>query len=271
MRLPDKKSDKGETSVFLLDTEPATHERVFQTISRFTLAGDFNVEDLTLKSACISVQGAKAASKISTAFGFDTSDEGKRLHQLHWKGVELMLVHASHTGEDGYDIIVSETSAPSIWKHLESLGAKPVGANALEILRIEAGIARFGIDMDENLVVSETNLDDAVSFTKGCYVGQEIIARIKYRGHVAKKISGLVLNQQVESGARILSTDNKEIGAVSSVAFSRRLHKWIALGLIKYQYLPSGTEVVLGDERISAVVTELPFVKGSWQAHDHNG
>jgi folate-binding protein YgfZ len=254
-----------------LDTEPASHERVCQTVSRFTLAGDFNVEDLTLKSACISVQGANATSKISTAFGYDTSDEGKRLHQLRWNGVEVTLVHSSHTGEDGYDIIVGGTSAPSIWKQLESLGAKPVGANALEMLRIEAGIARFGIDIDENLVVSETNLDDAVSFTKGCYIGQEIIARIKYRGHVAKKISGLVFNQPVERGAKVLSTDNKEIGSVSSVAFSRRLHKWIALGLIKYQYLAPGTEVVLGDARINARVTELPFVKGSWQAHDHNG
>ena len=70
-------------------------------------------------------------------------------------------------------------------------GAQLVGQDTLEILRVEAGIARYGIDMDETNVVPETNLDDAVSYTKGCYVGQEIIVRIKHRGHAAKKLTGL--------------------------------------------------------------------------------
>jgi len=270
LRLHDEKTGRGELPVFMLDTESATHERVLQTISRFTLAGDFHVEDLTLTTACISVQGANATTVIGAAVGPPISLQGNSLYKLTWNGVEVVLVHASHTAEDGYDIVVEGSAAPLVWKQLENAGARPVGANAVEILRIEAGVAKFGVDIDENLVVSETNLDDAISFTKGCYVGQEIIARIKYRGHVAKKISGLVLDRQVESGSKLFSRENKEIGAVTSVTFSPRLQKWVALALIKYQYLALGTEVgiIHGDKRINGLVTELPFVKGSWFTKD---
>src|SRR6185369_13531526 len=105
-------------------------------------------------------------------------------------------------------------------------GVIRVDAETLETLRIEAGVPRFGIDMDETNVVSETNLDHAVSFTKGCYIGQEIIARIKYRGHVAKKLTGVQLgrNSAVAAGARILSVDGKEIGVITSATISPRLN-----------------------------------------------
>ena len=147
-------------------------------------------------------------------------------------------------------------------------GAQPIGDDTVETLRLEAGIARYGIDMDETNVVTETNLDDAVSFTKGCYIGQEIIARIKYRGHVAKKLAGLIFEGEVslESGAKIFSVDDKEIGRVTSVGFSPRLARTIALGYVKYDYLEPGTsvKVVSSEKELLATVAELPFVRGSW-------
>src|SRR5206468_6177072 len=123
-----------------------------------------------------------------------------------------------HTGEDGFDLFVNTPGAESLRDLLTQAGAKSIGEDTFETLRVEAGIARYGIDMDETNVVTETNLDDAVSFAKGCYVGQEIIARIKYRGHVAKKLAGLILEGEVslESGAKIFSADDKEIGRVTS-------------------------------------------------------
>jgi folate-binding protein YgfZ len=122
--------------------------------------------------------------------------------------------------------------------------------------------------MDETKVVTETNLDDAVSFTKGCYIGQEIIARIKYRGHVAKKLTGVVLEEDaaIGSGAKILSTDDKEIGSVTSSTVSPQLRRTIALAYVKYDYLEPGTKVkIISSEReYPAAVAELPFVRGSW-------
>jgi len=142
-----------------------------------------------------------------------------------------------------------------------------VGYDALEMLRIEAGLPRYGVDMNDTNVVTETTLDDAVSYTKGCYVGQEIIARIKYRGHVAKKLSGIAFEQavKVEANALIKSPDDKDIGRLTSKTYSPRLGRTIALGYLKYDYLAPGTEVKIvdGHEEFAAQVTELPFVRGS--------
>jgi folate-binding protein YgfZ len=147
-------------------------------------------------------------------------------------------------------------------------GAQPVGHEALETLRIEAGIARHGRDMDETNVVTETNLDDAVSFTKGCYIGQEIIIRIKHRGHVAKKLTGIKLDSHhtILPGAVVKSTDNKEIGRITSVTYSPRLAQTIVISYVRYEYLAKGTEVKVMAEggEAEGTVQELPFIRGSW-------
>jgi folate-binding protein YgfZ len=162
---------------------------------------------------------------------------------------------------------VNSGQASWLWEALQDAGALPVGYDALEILRIEAGVPRYGVDMDESNVVTETALDDAVSYTKGCYVGQEIIARIKYRGHVAKKLSGVIFDQAVkaETGAVIKSKDDKEVGRVTSVTYSPHLGRTIALAYLKYDYLAAGTNVkiVSGEEELTAQVTALPFVRFS--------
>jgi folate-binding protein YgfZ len=118
--------------------------------------------------------------------------------------------------------------------------------------------------MDETTIVTETNLDDAVSYTKGCYVGQEIIVRIKHRGHVAKKLVGLEFDtdRPIEAGAPIKIGD-QEIGRVTSTAFSPTVRKTIALGYVRYEHIAPETNVVV-DPEINGRVKELPFVCGSW-------
>ena len=163
-------------------------------------------------------------------------------------GGHLTIIRATHTGEEGFDIVLESSRKAELQKALETAGAQPIGADTFEILRVEAGIARFGQDMDETNVVPETNLDDAVSYTKGCYVGQEIIVRIKHRGHPAKKLTGLRFetDQQVEPGAVIRSTENQEIGRVTSAVISPRRGS-IGLGYVRYEHIAEGTRVVVGD------------------------
>src|SRR2546422_10951596 len=205
---------------FLIDAEPATHESVLKALHRFTLAGDFRVTDLTENTAHLSVQGAKAAEVIRAVLDEASANiERDGSQTVEWQDGEVTIIRATHTGVDGFDLLISAKAAAALWDRLQAAGARPVGFDALEILRVEAGIARYGRDMDETNVVSETNLDDAISFTKGCYIGQEIIARIKYRGHVAKKLAGLVLEGEasLNRGAKIFASDDKEIGRVTSV------------------------------------------------------
>jgi len=248
---------RGSEPSFLIDTETASHEAVLKTISRFTMAGDFKVADVTEETALLTVQGQLAGEVIEKVFETSASE-------IPVNGVsevrQVAIIRATHTGENGFDILVDSAQKAELLQALEDGGAQPISDDTLEILRVEAGIARFGVDMDDTNVVPETNLDDAVSYTKGCYVGQEIIVRIKHRGHPAKKLTGLKFETdvQIESGAVINSTENQEIGRVTSAVISPRLGS-IGLGYVRYEQLTEGTRVIVSDG-IEATVTALPFL-----------
>ena len=231
----------------LIVTERASHDAVLKTISRFTMAGDFKVADLTDETAVLSVQGKQAGEVVGKVFKTIVTD-------LARNGVSeiegVTIIRATDTGEDGFDLVCDGARAGELKQALREAGATPVSQETFEILRIEAGIARFGVDMDESNVIPETNLDDAVSFTKGCYVGQEIIVRIKHRGHPAKKLVGLKADRQLQRGASITSA------AVSPKAGN------IGLGYVRYESIEPGTQVDV--DGVSATVTELPFIRGSW-------
>jgi folate-binding protein YgfZ len=290
VRLRDQTDKNKEGTVknvcptFLIDTEAATHQRVLKTIERFTLAGDFHVTDITNQTAMLSVQGSNAVDVVRAALGDKAADLlPKQSIQIDWPQAHesgspaesipsgVTVLRASHTGDDGFDFVVNADQAPGLWDALQNAGARAVGYAALEILRVEAGIPRYGVDMDESNVVTEA-LDDAVSYTKGCYVGQEIIARIKYRGHVAKKLAGVIFEQavKVEVGATILSADGKEAGRVTSIVHSPRIGRTIALVYLKYDYLTPGTRVRIksAEEDLPGQVTELPFVRGGGNEED---
>jgi folate-binding protein YgfZ len=254
---------------FLFDTEAVSHSILFKTLARFTLAGDFRVTDRTHESAQLSLQGAGAGRLLGQLLGPQASGlERGRVLTIEWKGASLSVIRATHTAEDGFDLFVEGGEAAALWEELMAAGARPVGFDALEILRIEAGVPRYGPDMDETNIVTEAGLDDAVSYTKGCYTGQEIIARIHWRGHVAKRLSGLSFEdgKEVERGAKLLATDGREIGRVTSSTLSPRLGRTLALAYLKYDYLAPGTptRVVTNESEREATVTELPFVRGSW-------
>lgn len=258
------------TDRYLLDTESTTHDRVVKTIERFTLAGDFKVADLTDSTTMLTVQGKSAKEVIKKIAGEAADLDQNCAREIQWRDQSLMLMRATHTAEDGFDLVVPTENATALWDNLVEAGARPTGYDALEILRIEAGIQRFGRDMDETNVVTETNLDHAISYTKGCYLGQEIIVRIKHRGHVAKKLTGLVCDRDVaiDPASSIQSEAGAEIGRITSATFSPALNRTIALAYVKYEFLDPGTTVRVSSSagQVTLTVSELPFVHGSWHA-----
>jgi len=254
---------------FLIDTEESTREAVMKLIERYTLAGDFKVAELADEAAEMSIQGQASREVVGKVFGAQAAELGRQKSlTFDFEGAAATLIRATHTAEDGFDLFVNRDVSATIGDALTQAGAQSVSKETFETLRIEAGVPRYGIDMDEANVVTETNLDDAVSFTKGCYLGQEIIVRIKHRGHVAKKLTGIVLPDAnpVPRGSRISSIDGKEIGRITSSAFSPRLNRAIALGYVKYDYIAPGTrlKIASADDSIDGEVSALPFVKGSW-------
>lgn len=261
---------------FFVDTDANTHLRVLQNLQRFTLAGDFHVRDRAEETTLISVQGAGAARCVEAVLGGAAAHvERGRVIKLAEAGPQSLIIRATHTAEDGFDLFVSTAEAQAIWEQLTNAGARRVGQEALEVLRVEAGLSRYGTDVDETTVVLEAGLDDAVSYTKGCYLGQEIIARIHWRGHVARRLAGVIVEDGgatvAASGARVRSTEGRELARVTSSIFSPRLERTIALGLVKYDFLTPGTVVNVveeGGEPRAAIIAELPFVRGSWYAKE---
>lgn len=260
---------------FILDTEAATYERLLRPLERFTLAGDFRVRDLTGGTTTLSVQGARAHEFVRAALGEEADAARGRFTIARFRGAHVAVMRATHTAEDGFDLFVGANDAEALWDALKSSGARPAGFDALEVLRVEAGVPRYGVDASEaNVVLEVVDETEAVSYTKGCYAGQEIIARIHWRGHVAKRLAGLVFDRDAEppADARVKScAEDREVGRITSAVFSPRLRRQVALGLVKYDHLAPGTEVKIygGEvEACAAHVAQLPLVRGSWYANE---
>lgn len=259
---------------FLFDTEAATYERVLKYLERYTLAGDFRVRDLTGETAMLTVQGSRAREITAAALGDETLNvERGRISSVRFREGELTLLRATHTSEDGIDLFVRAPDASALRDALIEAGAIPSGFDALEVLRVEAGLPRYGVDASEaNVVLEVVDESESVSYTKGCYAGQEIIARIHWRGHVAKKLAGIIFDGDTEPPAdsALRSCDEgREVGRITSTVFSPRLRRHVALAVIRYDSLAPGTElkVFSGEEELCAAhVAELPFVRGSWYA-----
>lgn len=215
---------------FLFETEEATREKVFQNLFRFTFAGDFFVEDLSDKYKYFSITGSEPRA-VATGFQFGSTNST--------------------------DLFIEDDKADDFRAELVSTDLANITDRLYETLRIESGIPKYGVDMDETTIVPELGLYGLISYNKGCYIGQEIIARIHFRGHVAKRLTGLVLTDRlIELG--LMSRDIKNAGRITSFTFSPKLGKTVALAFVRYDYLASGTELFAGSN--SAIVTELPFI-----------
>lgn len=215
---------------FLIETEFATREKVYQNLFRFTFAGDFFAEDVSDKYVCIDLFNSREFPDFAGSIKFRS------------------LI-------DSY--FVAAERADEFRNQLVSRSAAQITDDVYETLRIERGIPRYGVDMDETTVVPELGLDGMISYNKGCYIGQEIIARIHFRGHVAKRLTGLVLSETVAAGTELKTADGKPAGRITSITSSAALEKTIALGFVRYDNLARDTKLLAGG--VEATVVGLPF------------
>lgn len=180
---------------------------------------------------------------------------------------QIFLTTENLTGEEGFNLFAPSRGFSLLYRKILQLGEErglfPFDHEALETLRIEAGIPRFGMDMDENTIPIEARLDDAISYTKGCYLGQEVLARLHYQGHVNRLLTGLIQqsesNQESRSsllvparGDKIFSagsdeaTPPQEIGWITSACLSPTLEKVIALGYVRREWANPGVPLMIG-------------------------
>lgn len=258
-----------ERESILLDLEPGLNEKIREHLIKFRLSYRANIEDVTENLALLSVHGPNSRKLLQKTVGEafpELSEYGFLVKEVN--SYRVMVARVNRTGEEGYDIFVPSEGVQVLWKSLtesgKEVGPKPVGLNAMEVLRVEAGIPKYGIDVTENTIPIEAGLWHALSFEKGCYVGQEVIARIKWRGHVNRHLVGLVIEGEKlpVSGDKIVH-DGREIGYITSSTFSPIMEKVIALGYIRREFRDPGTKVLVktGGEEKTAEVTNTPFLQ----------
>ncbi|MBM4256063.1 MAG: aminomethyl transferase family protein [Deltaproteobacteria bacterium] len=253
-------------NALLLDVDTRMKEKMSEALSRFIIADDVELEDLSEQLVTFSLQGPMAAQVLSAAGVSLALDKSYQHLEATLAGTTVRVIRASETGEDGYELLVPVEQAEHCWTALlkagEPCGLQPVGLAALHMLRVEAGIPWYGLDMDEGRIVLEVGLANAISFKKGCYLGQEVVERASARGHVNRKLSGLLLHGDLlpTNGTKLFH-DAQEVGWVTSAVHSPRFGHPIALGYVRREHLTPGTQLRIDSPGtpMIAEVTTLPF------------
>ena len=255
-------------TAFLLDVDARIKDKVIETLSRFIIADDVEMEDLSATQTTIALQGPLSVQVLAAAGVSVSLDKPFQHCETPLADTLVRILRASDTGADGYEIFVPSIQVEAVWQVLLEaggpLGLRPVGLAALNILRVEAGIPWYGLDMDERRIVLEVGLEHAISFKKGCYLGQEVVERASARGHVNRKLSGLLVQGDIlpDSGDKVFH-EAQEVGWVTSVVTSPRLGRPIALGYVRREHAVSGTQLRIdrSGTPVIAEVTTLPFVR----------
>lgn len=261
----------ADPDAYLLDLEPHVVRPFIEAIEWFVISEEVTFHDESAQWGLLSLQGPRAAELLTLALDLQVPDLPTYAHTLcALAGHQVRLIRRSHTGEPGYQLLAPLAALPelwsALWQHHEACDAWPVGLETLEVLRIEAGIPVYGRDMTDETLPVEANLVEAISYTKGCYIGQETIARLDARGHVNRQLVGLLLDGEAlpEPGAKILASD-REVGWITSVAHSPARQQNVALGYVRREVWAPGTplEVHTNGRTMRAVVVELPFYKAT--------
>ena len=255
LRILISADDAGEgTSELLLDTERVSLQALFDMIRRYKIGYDVQLHKRTLERGLLSLIGPAAAT-VAGAEGLDEPEHAN--FPVVVGGVAALAVRT----DVGVDLICDSASTPALREALLERGAAPVSERAAECLRIERGRPRYGLDLDDTVIPQEAGLNErAVSFTKGCYVGQETVARLYYKGKPNRHLRGLRISAPAQAGQQLLLGE-RSVGRVGSAVVSPALGP-IALALIRREAQPAST-VSVGEQGISAEVCELPFALGT--------
>lgn len=231
-----------------IDTEPEGLEAARKHLQMYKIGREVEVVDVTDERAILSLIGPRSAEIAGTpplpAYACEETSVG---------GVDCLVAGTP----DGVDLIAASEDSDRLREALLEAGAVEVGPEAVEILRIEAGTPRFGAEMGAETMPAEAGIVEAtVSFTKGCYIGQETVARLHYKGRPNRLLRGLRLSGPAPAGAALRLGD-KEVGALGSSAVSPALGP-IALAIVRREAEP-GAELAVGEDGVTARVVDLPF------------
>jgi folate-binding protein YgfZ len=267
------------TDACWLDVPAVARERVLHRLDTFIISEDVELRDLTAARGRFGVHGPASALVVARAVAPQDATLAPALSALreheHVSVItpagEVVVAATRDLGGPGFDVHASLDARAGLARALEDAGAVAIDLDTWETCRIEAGRPRYGFDMDEDTIPLEAGLEDrAISFTKGCYVGQEVIVRVRDRGQgrVARRLMGLTAEGSTnEARARVAPGDTlfagaREVGRITSAAFSPTLGQTIALGYVRREHAEEGRRLAArhGTDEVEVTIVRRPFV-----------
>lgn len=252
----------------LVDVPAGTQAPMPEYLDRYLIMERAEIEDLTDEWALLSLQGPQSARAAGSVLGDSvTRLPAWGIAAASFDDETVYVTRSGHCGEDGFDVLVPARCAAGLWGALcqdrRAFAVHSVGWEALNVRRVEAGIPWWGAELDPSIVPLEARLERAIHFRKGCYVGQEIIARIEARGHVNNLLAGFFIEGEAlpPAGAQI-QKDGKKVGRITTALGSLRLQRPVALGYLRRELQEPGTRVQAAaeDRTLELEVAPLPFV-----------
>jgi folate-binding protein YgfZ len=253
----------------IIETDRNQIEQIMATFDHYIIMDDVELADMSGKQTAIGVMGPKARAVLKAA-GIEIPEMPTLQMMTPQCSCDCECVECTVVRGDGatesYEIWLAPEAAYTTWRALVAAGATPAGSEGLEMQRITAGVPLYGVDIRERDLPQETEQTRALNFNKGCYIGQEIVERIRSRGNVHRKFAGFLAeaDAKISAGAKI-SADGKEVGEVTSVAGVRTPlgERTIALGYIRREIGMPGREVVIAEAK--ANVMQMPLDIGALQ------
>ena len=241
---------------FLLDTQPETRQKVFDHLDKFIIADDVTLEDVTESLATVNLEGPESDEVlVSLNAPIPASPWGIEPWGNRW------IAQVNSTGSEGFSIFTPTDEKSDLIAQLESAGAVEADAESADVVRLEHGKPRYGLDITEAHIPQETQQMHALHFSKGCYLGQEIVERVRSRGHVNKMLAALEIEGEEEpvTGTKVQSA-GKDVGEITSAAFSPSQGKVVALAIVRVDALAAKELTVNG--AVAAPRQSLPIRQG---------
>jgi len=258
----------GLEEALLLVLQPELTGKVQSVLERFVIASDVQIQDGSSQWGILSVHGPSVPVLLERVLGAKVKPKEAYSIEVHRLDQNpIWVIHQQELGTFGFDLLIPSEGVGSLWSVLISegatLGVSPFGWQTYDILRIEAGFPRYGYELDETVFPLEAEVEDALSYDKGCYLGQETVNRMKFRGHANRLRIGFEAKGEVlPKKGDPLRCEGKETGWVTSAAFSPLFRKVIGMGYVRRDYSAPGTRLVIQMEsgETDATVCALPFV-----------
>jgi folate-binding protein YgfZ len=265
--------NRGES--ITVDTDSGQVDKILATFDHYIIMDDVEVTNLSEQLTSLGMAGPNTPAVLAAAGLAVPEMRPLQLQSVTWQGTDCTLVRGEDPDHISFEIWLAPGNVKQLWDALLSSGAVPVGSEALELDRVVRGIPRYGVDIRERDLPQETEQARALNFNKGCYVGQEIVERIRSRGAVHRKFTGFLVDgiTEIPAGTRVVAGD-KDVGEITSAAPVQldAGNKTVALGYIRREVGVPGREVVIGTLKSTVVelpVTDSVLLRGDKSLEEH--